>query len=91
MTSIYYKPNKEYHDFFLSEEGKEYYLFTQKKRKGVGDFYKGGMPLDRAINHSFGKRDTAIHRTMDKIILYIKYVEKENGIPILRKTKKKTA
>ena len=91
MTTVYYKKTNANHDFFMSVDGKEYYLFTQQQRKGVGDFYKGRVPLDRAINHGIGRKDYAIHRTMDKIMMQIRYVEKENDIKVLRKTRRKAA
>ena len=89
MTTVYYKNNNEDHVFYLKNEGTEYYLFTQKRRKGVGEFYRGNVALDRAICHGIGRRDTAIHKTMDKIVMQIRYIEKENDIKVLKKHKRK--
>ena len=91
MTTVYYKVNNDKHSFYMDNGGKEYYLFTQKKRKGVSDFYRGKVPLDRAIKHGFGRKDAAIHKTMDKIIMQIRYIEKENDIMVLKRTIRKAA
>jgi len=91
MTKIYYKEGRGKHSFYMLNDRKEYYLFTQSKRKGVGAFYRGGVTLDRAINHGIGRRDRAIHQTMDKLIRNIKYIEEENDIVVLKKTGRKAA
>ena len=91
MTKIECRPDNQNHVFYMINEGKEYYLFTQKQRKGVGEFYRGGVSLNRAICHGIGRRDTCIHKTMDKIVMQIRYIEKENEIKVLRKTQRKAA
>ena len=91
MTKIYYKESCGKHSFYMKHEGKEYFLHTQPKRKGVGDFYRGGVPLDRAINHGVGRRDRALHLTMDRLTRYIKYAEEAYDIAVLRKSERRVA
>ena len=91
MTKIYYRAIKGEHVFYIDTSRNTYYLFTQPKRRGVAKFYRGGVILDRAINHGIGRRDYAIHKTMNKLVQQIEYIEKENNIIILKKTKKKVA
>lgn len=91
MTQVYYKTRKGEHSFYLSTDGKDYYLFTQGKRKGVGEFFRGGVTLDRALHHGVGKRDYSLHKTMDKLLMQIQYVEKENDLVVLRRTRKGAA
>ena len=91
VTKVYYKENKGKLSFYLVTEDRDYYLFTQEKRKGVREFFRGGVTLDRAIHHGIGKRDWALHRTMDRVLMHIKYLEKEQGITVLRQSQKKAA
>ena len=90
MMRIYCRTNVyQMHDFFLKYHGTTYYLFTQKFRRGVDNYYSNGVLLDKAIDHSLGKSDCAVHRTMEKLRMFIRYVEKENDIIVLKKTRRK--
>lgn len=89
-TMIYCeKTENAVHVFYLINEGKVYYLFSQDYRKGVQDFYHKGVLLNESLNFSKAHKDTAIERTMSKIPMYIKYIEKEYGIEVLERTKKR--
>lgn len=89
MAKVYCIAKDKRHDFYLSSDGSEYYLFSQNKWKSVDCFYRDGVHLEKAINHGIGRSDWAIHHTMDKLMTYIPYIEKECGITVLRKTIKK--
>ena len=78
------------HTFSLVANGKEYYLFRQNYRKGVHAYYSKGVPLTQAFNYSKSHNDSALLRTMSKLPMYIKYAEKEYGIEVLGRTKKKS-
>ena len=80
---------KGVHTFYLCTGGEELFLFNQAYRKGVGKYYKNGVSLKDAMNYSKAQKDSAIIRTMSKIPMYIKYVEKDHGIEVLEKTKRK--
>lgn len=75
--------------FYLKTTKGEYFLFNQNYRKGVNDYYRKGVSLDNATNYSKSKFDSAIIRTMSKIFMYIKYVEKEYEVEVLKQTIKK--
>lgn len=77
------------HTFSLIHEGQEYYLFKQNYRRSVQRYYGKGVLLDEAINFSKSHKDCSVERTMTKIPMYIKYVEKEYGIQIFERTKRK--
>ena len=87
---IYCEPTERgVHSFFLIADGQEYFLFRQNYRKGVQAYFSKGVPLADAINFSKTHNDSALIRTMSKLPMYIKYVEKEYGIEILEQTKKR--
>ena len=48
-----------------------------------------GVTIHDAFDTSKARFDSALMRTMEKIPSYIRYVEKECGIAVLEKTKKK--
>ena len=77
------------HSFYLLAEGQEYYLFRQAYRKGVHTYFSSGIRLDEVYNFSKAKHDNAIIRTLAKLPVYIKYVESEYGIAVLKQTMKK--
>ena len=89
MAKVYCTAKDDTHDFYLNANGCNYYLFSQNKRKSVDSFYRNGVYLEKAINHGIGRSDWAIHHTMDKLMNYIPYIEKEYDIVVLRKTGKK--
>ncbi|MCR5665185.1 MAG: hypothetical protein K6G01_00010 [Eubacterium sp.] len=92
MTTIYCKTTaKGTHSFYLVFAGEEYYLFSQDYRKGVFEYYRNGVELNKAMQRSKAHYDTAILKTMDKLPIYIKYIEREYDIVVLEQTKRKAA
>jgi hypothetical protein len=79
------------HTFYLSTQNDSYYLFSHNYRRGVNKYFADGVILDRAIDFSRANGDSAIIRTMQKIPTYIKYIEREYDIEVLRKTAQKNA
>lgn len=89
-TEIYCKPTAQgVHSFYLIVGREEYYLFSQPYRKGVEEYYGRGVIIDQAMKYSKAHNDSAITRTMKKIPMYVKYIEKEYDIQVLEKTKKR--
>ena len=75
--------------FYLEAEGESHYLFSQKFRRGVAQYFTQGVCIDAAMDFSRAHRDTAIIHTMKKLSTHIKYAEKEYGIVVLRQTFRK--
>ena len=91
-TSIMCRPtDKGIHTFYLFIGNERYFLFRQPYRKGVARYYGNGICIDEALNCSKAHGDTAIMKTMHKLPMYIRYVEKEYDLEVLRKTKKRGA
>ena len=89
-ATIYCEPtSKGVHSFYLVTSEAEYYMFSQDYRKGVHDYFSKGVRIDEATDFSKSHRDNAIRRTMTKIPMYIKYIEKEYGVEVLERTKRK--
>ena len=64
----------------------EYYLFSQRYRMCVEDYYGAGIPLNKAIDYSKCRRNHVIAKTMEKLRIWIRYVEKDFEIAIMDKT-----
>lgn len=87
---VYCEPTKRgVHSFYLVNEGRKYFLFNQNYRKGVHKYFNKGVLLSQAINYSKAHHDNALLRTMTKLPIYIKYIEKEYGIEVFEQTKKR--
>ena len=71
--------------FYLSFSGKNFFLFTQNYRVSNKNYFGKRVILDDALNHSLSKSHS-VRKTMTKLIPYIRYVEQEYGIEVLRKT-----
>lgn len=77
--------------FYLSTDGQRYYLFNQDYRKGVQEYFGRGVSINEAMNYSRSHNDSALVRTMSKIPMYVKYIEKEYAIEVFEQTKKRNS
>ena len=75
--------------FFINANGETHFLFSQNFRRGVKEYFERGVRIDEAINFARAKGDNAVMRTMEKLPSYIRYVEREYGMEVLRKTARK--
>lgn len=81
--------SKDKQTFYLVSQGHEYYLFTQKFYRGVKTYFHNKVILKDALDMSKPHRDTALLRTKRKLLTYIKHVEKEYNLIILKQTSNK--
>ena len=89
-ATIYCKStDHDVHSFYLEADGKTHYLFSQPYKYGVRSYFSRGVHLDAAIDFSRAGKDTGVIHTMEKLPSYIKYIEKEYGIAVLRRTARK--
>jgi hypothetical protein len=71
------------HAFYIKHDGTNYLLFVQKYHKGVDEVFNNGVDLDKALSPKIAKRDPQVLKTISKMRLYIKYIEKEYQVKIL--------
>ena len=91
-TTIYCKPTaKGVHSFYLIVGTEEFFLFSQAYRKSVEEYYGRGVRINESMKYSRAHNDSAITRTMDKIPMYVKYIEKEYAIEVLEQTQKRSS
>ena len=78
--------------FYLEAHGERHYLFSQNFRRSVKNYFgRGGVHVDAALDFSRSGHSTSVIHTMRKLPSYIRYIEKEYGIEVLRKTARKNA
>ncbi len=73
-------------DFYISRGDEEFFLYTQNFKNIVYDFYKRGVGIRKALDHSQAGDYVALHKTMDKLFKVIKYVEKDECVSFLDRT-----
>lgn len=65
------------------------YTPAKKNHRGVGDFFSSGVSLNKAMDFTKCHKDTAIARTMAKIPMYVRSIEKEYDVTILDQTRRR--
>ena len=86
-SKIICKINKKgNHDFYVNHGGKDYYLFSQDYHRGVNILFSRGVPIDSALKYKTAKRDHCAAKTISKLKPYLKYVEKEYNLHILKES-----
>ena len=86
-NTIYCKTTeKGVQSFFINANGETHFLFSQNFRRGVKDYFERGVRIDEAINFKRANGNSAIIHTMEKLPAYIRYVEREYGMEVLRRT-----
>lgn len=75
--------------FFINANGETHFLFSQNFRRGVKDYFERGVRIDEAINFKRANGNSAIIHTMEKLPTYIRYVESEYGMEVLKRTARK--
>ena len=76
--------------FYVTAQGKEYFLFRQTFKKTVKDYFQNGIGV-HAVGSFAAARGEAVKKTLEKLPLYLKYVEKEYQVQIYEKCNEKKA
>lgn len=83
--------DKGVQSFYLKVKGQTHFLFSQSFRLGVKAYFRRELSLNKALDPSRAGRNHAILNTMEKLPAYIRYVEREYDLQVLRKTLRKSA
>lgn len=89
MAKVFCEQVHDKHSFYMVDGSNEYYLFSQKYKKVVNQFYRNGVHLNKALKHGECKKCKVLHHTMNKLKSSIKYIEREYDISILNSTRRK--
>lgn len=87
MQKTIYCKQIEYgrHDFFLKDDAGEHYLFSQRYRTGVDNYYRAGVSVDAALDFTRANEDHMVLHTMEKLPVYLRYIQKECDVKVFRK------
>lgn len=70
--------------YFVKADGKEYFLFHQDFRRSNKEFFQNGVSISELRRYS-SAHSTSVRKTLDKLPAYLRYVEREYGVPIYTK------
>lgn len=89
QTTVFCKTTaKAKQSYFVKVDGKDYFLFQQDFRKSNKKFFQKGVDVN-AINDYSCVHSISVRKTLDKLPVYIRYIEKEYNVAIYEKTKQK--
>ena len=74
-------------NFYLKTGRNEFYLFSQKYRATIYEYYCHYRTLEEALDHGRATRSRILLHVMSKLPRYIKYVEEEENFQVLRSSK----
>lgn len=69
-------------DFYMLVDGQSYYLFSQKFRHGIWNFFKNGVRFETVLNYSKAKHDTSIINVMQRLRRHVTYLQKTENMMI---------
>ena len=89
MNRIYCVKNEnDTLDFFITGSSGSRYICTQKAYKTLYDMYRKPVPVHKAINFRRADENTILIKFMEKLPVYLRYIEKYDGYDNIRKRKK---
>ena len=89
-STIYCKTtSKGVQSFYANVHGQDHFLFSQNYRTGVRNYFIRPKSIDKALDFSCANGDFCLVHTMEKLPSYIRYIEREYGIEVLDKTRRK--
>lgn len=80
---IYCKSTKDNLSFYVSANGEEIFLFTQRFDYPTFHRFKKGVEIGDALSPK-SRRSPTLEKVCEKLPVYLKYVEQEYGIPLLQ-------
>lgn len=78
--------NGETLDFYAVQGNNSYYLFNQRYRRSVYEYFRNSQPVSVALDHSKANHNTALINVINRLLPSIRYVEKYYSVNILNKT-----
>ena len=69
-------------NFYMVSGGRSYYLFTQKFRHSIWEFFRNGVRFEKALDYGKAKHDAAIINVMQRIRRHINYMMRTENVEI---------
>lgn len=88
MIKIYCKnENRGKLAYYVSVDNRDYFLFEQSYRKSNKECFRNGIFLDDLKRYRTQGR--SMQNVIEKILPYLKYIEKEFDLTLFRRTERK--
>lgn len=78
-------------NFYVEVKGKAIYLFTQSFHVDVYKYYSKRRVLNEALDFGKSHYSCSMAKVMEKLPIYLRFIEQEEDLILLRKTAKKRA
>ena len=89
-TTVFCKnPERGVLHFYVSNEIEEHYLFEHRFSYSLYSFFGDPIDIDEALDFTKARNNHAVLSIMDKLISYIRFIEQEYEITLLRLTERK--
>ena len=69
-------------NFYMLNGGRSCYLFSQKFRHSIWEFFKNGDRFEKALDYGKAKHDVAIINVMKRIRRHISYMMRTENVEI---------
>lgn len=69
-------------NFYMLRGECSYYLFSQKYRHSIWDFFRNGVLFEKALDYGKAKHDVAIINVMQRIRRHISYMLRTENVEI---------
>ena len=76
--------------FYVRQSNEDHFLFMHRFNSTAYEFYRNGVALEKAMSFKYGKKlnCSLMTKISEKILRYLRYIEKEYDMVILEKTKR---
>lgn len=89
-TQIYCrKTSPNIHSFYLVTGDSEYFMFTQSYHQSNQLHFGKGLFIEDVYDYSKAKQNPVVIHTLRKLPSYIRYIENEHEIVVLKKTQRR--
>ena len=72
-------------NFYAVTGEQSLFIFSRKYNNEVSCYFKNGVPVSEVFNISKVYRRPAVRNIMEQLPVYIRFVEREYGVELLRK------
>ncbi|MGN0682048.1 MAG: hypothetical protein ACI4WS_08170 [Oscillospiraceae bacterium] len=77
--------NGKHLNFYAVSGESSLFIFSRKYNNEVSRYFRNGVPVSEVFNFSKANRKPAVMNIMEQLPVYIRFVEREYGVELLRK------
>lgn len=77
--------NGKHLNFYAVSGENSLFIFSRKYNNEVSRYFRNGVPVSEVFNFSKANRKPTVMNIMEQLPVYIRFVEREYGVELLRK------